>query len=161
MLDSGKKRPLNDSKALTIVGQGASVNGEIRSKGTVRIEGYLQGRVNCEDTIVVQETGKVKAELIGAQVIISGEVEGNVTAHERLEITTNGKLVGDITAPKVSIAEGVLFEGKCTMKPAGQVKPPAQPPGGAPARPEGQAPPPGVPRPDSPPPPDRRQPPSA
>jgi len=57
-------------------------------------------------------------------VIISGEVEGNVFAQERLEITANGKLMGDITAPRVSIAEGVLFEGQCTMKPPGQLKPP-------------------------------------
>lgn len=154
MLDSGKKRPLNDTKALTIIGQGTSISGEVRSKGTIRIEGYLQGKVHCEDTIVVQETGKVKAELFGAQVIISGEVEGNVTATERLEITTNGKLIGDITAPKVSIAEGVIFEGKCTMKPVSP-KPvsPAPPPlEGAPKQ-ELQS----APRPTSPPtPPDKR-----
>jgi len=141
MLDPGKKRPLNDTKALTIIGQGTSVSGEIRSKGTVRVEGFVQGKVHCEDTIVVQETGKVKAELFGAQIIISGEVEGNVTASERLEITTNGKLVGDSTAPKVSIAEGVIFEGKCTMKPVGQIKPVGAPQGQAPE---------GTPRPEQP-----------
>ncbi len=104
-------------KAITIIGQGSLITGEIKARGTVRIEGAVQGRIHSEDTIMIQDTGKVKAELVAQQIIISGEVEGNVFAHERLEITTKGKLIGDITAPKVSIAEGVLFEGKCSMKP--------------------------------------------
>lgn len=135
MLDSGKKRGPTDATVITIIGPGTAVTGEIKSKGTIRVEGIVHGRVHSEDTIVVQETGKVKAELVAAQVIISGEVEGNVFAHERLEVTSNGKLVGDITAPRVSIAEGVLFEGKCTMKPPGQTKP-AAPAAAAAPRPE-------------------------
>lgn len=124
MLDSGKKRTHGEAKVVTIIGQGTTVTGEIKSKGTVRVEGVVSGRVHCEDTIAVQESGRVKADLVAAQVVISGEVEGNVLAHERLEVTANGKLVGDIAAPRVAIAEGVLFEGKCTMKPPGQAKPP-------------------------------------
>ncbi|GMV99621.1 MAG: hypothetical protein AMXMBFR84_07600 [Candidatus Hydrogenedentota bacterium] len=121
MLDSSKKRVYSDTKVVTIIGQGTTVVGELKSKGTVRIEGVFSGRMHSDDTIVVQETGRVKADLVAGQIVISGEVEGNVYAHDRLEITTQGKLVGDIIAPRVSIAEGVLFEGKCTMKPPGQV----------------------------------------
>jgi cytoskeletal protein CcmA (bactofilin family) len=80
----------------------------------------------------VQESGQVKADLIAGQVIISGQVHGNVYAQDRLEITAGGKVIGDITAPRVSIAEGVLFEGKCQMKPPGQMKLPAAAPAGAP-----------------------------
>lgn len=126
MLDSGKKRNYGESKVITIIGQGTTITGDIKSKGTIRVEGMVHGRIHCDDSIVIQETGKVKAELMAAQIVISGEVEGNVFANDRLEITSNGRLVGDITAPKVSIAEGVLFEGKCAMKPPGQVKPPQQ-----------------------------------
>lgn len=123
MLDSAKKRMYSETDVVTIVGKGTTVIGEIKSKGTVRIEGVVSGRVHCEDTIVVQESGQVKADLIAGQIVISGEVEGNVCAHERLEVTANGKLIGDITAPRVAIAEGVVFEGKCTMNPPGQAKP--------------------------------------
>ena len=107
---------------MSIIGPGTTVSGEINSKGTIRIEGSVSGRVQSEDSIVVQESGQIKADLIAGQVIISGEVHGNVFAHERLEITTTGRVVGDITAPRISIAEGVLFEGKCTMKPPEQLK---------------------------------------
>ncbi|HRI86810.1 MAG TPA: polymer-forming cytoskeletal protein [Candidatus Hydrogenedentes bacterium] len=102
---------------VTVIGQGTTIIGEIKSKGTIRIEGVVSGRIHSEDSIVVQETGRVKADLYAGQVTIAGEVEGNIFAQDRLEIATNGKLLGDIVAPRVSIAEGVLFEGKCTMKP--------------------------------------------
>lgn len=117
-----------EAKAITIIGQGTLASGEIKSKGTIRIEGAVEGKIHCEDTVVVQESGKVKAEIVAAQIVISGEVKGNVFAHDRLEITANGRLVGDITAPKVSIAEGVIFEGKCSMKPPAQPKSPQQGP---------------------------------
>jgi cytoskeletal protein CcmA (bactofilin family) len=122
MLDSGKKKAYSETKVVTVIGPGTLIRGELRSKGTVRIEGEVEGRILSEDCIVVQESGKVKADMIAGQVIISGEVTGNVFAHDRLEITAQGRLVGDITAPRVSIAEGVLFEGTCTMKPPGQLK---------------------------------------
>ena len=120
-----KKKQYNENKVVTIVGPGTTLTGEIQSKGTVRIEGELTGRIQCDDTIVVHETGQVKADLVGGQVIISGEVESNVFAHDRLEITNKAKVIGNITAPRISIAEGVVFEGKCTMKAPGEMKPPA------------------------------------
>ena len=122
MLDSGRKKAFNESKIITIIGQGTTINGEVKSKGTIRIEGTVSGRVQCEDTVVVQDTGRIKADIIAGQVVISGEVEGNVFAHDRLEVSDKGRLIGDITAPRVSIAEGVIFEGKCTMKSPGQLK---------------------------------------
>ena len=124
MLDSKKQRGGADSKVVSIVGQGTTVTGDIRSKGTVRVEGNVAGRIYCDDTVVIQDTGRVKGSLVAGQVVISGEVEGDVFAQERLEINANGKVVGDITAPRVAIAEGVIFEGKCTMRPPGELKPP-------------------------------------
>lgn len=123
MLESRKQKSYNENKVVSIIGPGTTINGDISSEGTIRIEGTVLGQVQCQDTIVVQESGKVKAELIGGQVIISGEVHGNVSAHDRLEIATGGRVLGDITSPRISIAEGVLFEGKCTMKPPSQARP--------------------------------------
>lgn len=126
-----KKRTLDENNVVTIIGPGTTVKGELESKGTIRIEGTVVGRVDCEDTIVIHESGHVKADLVAGQVIISGTVEGNTFAHDRIEATSNAKIVGNITAPRISIAEGVMFEGQCAMKPAGQLNPPEK--NGAPA----------------------------
>lgn len=122
MLD--KRKALDEHNVATIIGPGTKVKGELHSKGTIRIEGEVEGRIECEDTVVVHESGTVRADIIGGQVIISGTVEGNTFAHERLEITNQAKVVGNITAPRISIAEGVIFEGQCTMKAPGQVQAP-------------------------------------
>ena len=127
-----EKKKYDENNVVTIIGPGTVITGEIESKGTVRVEGTVNGRIDCEDTIVIHESGHVKADLIGGQVIISGTVEGNTFAHDRLEVTNQGKIVGNITAPRISIAEGVIFEGQCTMKPQGQIVPPAKE--GAPAK---------------------------
>ena len=119
-----KKREFDENAVSTIVGPGTVITGEILSQGTVHIEGTVQGRIECEDTIVIQQSGHVQADLIAGQIIISGSVEGNTFAHERLEITNQGKVVGNITAPRISIADGVIFEGQCTMQPAGQAQAP-------------------------------------
>ena len=134
-----QKKPLDENKVVTIIGPGTTINGELESKGTIRIEGTVIGRVDCEDTIVIHESGHVKADLIAGQVIISGTVEGNTFAHERLEVTSQGKIVGNITAPRISIAEGVIFEGQCTMKPQGQLKPPTKGNGKEPKKVEAKA----------------------
>ncbi len=123
MLDQ-KKKNYSETKVVTIIGPGTVITGEVKCQGTIRIEGMVAGRVHSDDTIVIHETGKVKADLFAGQVIVGGEVEGNIFAQDRIEVTAKARLLGDITAPRVSIADGVIFEGKCTMKAPGQVPPP-------------------------------------
>ena len=127
MLNAPKQKNFNESKVVSIIGAGTKVKGEIHSQGTIRLEGEVEGSVHSEDTIVVHDTGHVKADLVGGQVIISGEVHGNISAFDRLEITSQGRVFGDITAPRISIAEGVVFEGKCAMKAPTQQRPGSAP----------------------------------
>lgn len=124
MLDSSKRKAYSETRVVTIIGPGTVATGDIKCRGTVRIEGEVHGRVTSDDTIVILESGRLKADLVAGQVIVGGHVEGNIFAHDRLEVTSKGRVLGDITAPRVSIAEGVLFEGKCTMKEPGALPPP-------------------------------------
>jgi cytoskeletal protein CcmA (bactofilin family) len=97
------------------LGADCTVQGEISCKGTIRIDGFVEGRVEAENSIIVGQSGKVNASLHARQIIIGGEVHGDVSADERLEIQPTGTLLGDVRASKLSIAEGVVFQGKCTM----------------------------------------------
>jgi cytoskeletal protein CcmA (bactofilin family) len=117
MLESRKPRIYNENKVVTILGPGTKVTGELSCKGTIRIEGLVEGTIYSDDSIVLLDTGRVQGDVCAGQVIVSGEVRGNIKALDRLEITTNGKVIGDITTPRICIQEGVLFEGLCTMKP--------------------------------------------
>jgi cytoskeletal protein CcmA (bactofilin family) len=75
----------------------------------------MEGEINSSGFLVIGEGAIVKANIKADTVIISGTVQGNVEARERLEIHENGKLYGNIRTAKLKIADGVVFEGKCEM----------------------------------------------
>jgi len=101
---------------MTTLGSGARLKGDLHCSGSVSIEGMVDGTVRSQGTVLLQESARVKGELSGARIVISGEIRGNVQAGERLEIQASGKLLGNITAPVIFIQEGAFFEGQCSMQ---------------------------------------------
>ena len=117
MADPRKNKMYNENKVVTILGPGTMLRGDLQCRGTIRVEGTVFGDVTSEDSVVLLENGRVQGAVTAGQVIVGGEIVGNVAAVERIEITARGRVVGDMIAPRISIHEGVLFEGRCTMKP--------------------------------------------
>lgn len=103
------------SRLDTLVGNGTIFEGTLTSKESICVEGFVKGKIVCEGSVIVGEKGKVDAEIIADVVLLGGEVNGNIVAKTKLEITTSGKLKGNIKTGSLIIAEGVLFEGKCQM----------------------------------------------
>lgn len=99
----------------TILGPGSDFKGQITVKGTIRVDGKIEGNISSEEGVIVGERGSVKGNLTGKTVLISGKVAGNVIASKRLEIMPTGQLLGDIRSPRLAIAEGVIFKGNCDM----------------------------------------------
>jgi cytoskeletal protein CcmA (bactofilin family) len=97
------------------LGKGSRVTGKLSFEGTVRVDGQVEGEVAAQDTLIVGESAIVNAQISGSTVIIKGKVTGDITARERLEIRTPGKLFGNVTTPSLIIQEGVIFEGHCSM----------------------------------------------
>lgn len=99
----------------TLVGNGTVFEGALTSKESICVEGTVRGKLVCDGSVIVGEKGRVDADIIADTVLLGGEVNGNIVARTKLEITTSGKLRGDIKTGSLIIAEGVLFEGKCQM----------------------------------------------
>jgi cytoskeletal protein CcmA (bactofilin family) len=99
----------------TILGAGSDFKGQIIAKGTIRIDGRVEGNVSSEEGIIIGEKGTVKGNVSAKTVLITGKVNGNVNAAKRLEIMPVGQLQGDIRTPRLAIAEGVIFKGNCDM----------------------------------------------
>jgi len=95
--------------------KGSRVTGQLTFQGPARIDGVVDGEVNCQGTLTIGEGAEVKAKLTGHVVIIRGKVEGNVTATERIELLVPARLIGNIEAPRLIITEGVVFDGDCSM----------------------------------------------
>lgn len=129
MQETRKPRVYNENKVVTILGPNSKIIGEVWCRGTIRIEGLIQGSVSSDDSVVLLEGAKILGNINAGQVIISGEVEGNIRAVDRLEIKSPGKVIGDICAPRICIHEGVFFDGLCTMRPGPFVATTPQPSG--------------------------------
>jgi cytoskeletal protein CcmA (bactofilin family) len=97
------------------LGEGTSFAGVLTFEGTVRIDGKMEGEIITKDTLVVGETATVSATIHAGVVVLSGTVRGDIIAEKKVEILATGKLFGNITTPSLSIEDGVLFEGTCSM----------------------------------------------
>ena len=102
-------------KLETIVGDGTRVAGQVSVKGTIRIDGFLEGDVDA-DWVVVGETGKILGNIRSRGVVVGGSVEGNIDAAETVELMGKATMVGEIRAPKLAVSEGAVFDGRSRMK---------------------------------------------
>lgn len=115
----GKQSDLNG-----FLDKGSHVEGNLRFQTTFRIDGKFTGKVHSDGDLVVGDGGEVEGDLVAGQVFISGTVRGTIRAGRRVQITPTGKVFAEIDTPSLSIEDGALFEGTCTMsretaKPAG------------------------------------------
>ena len=99
----------------TIISSDAFLEGTLSSEGGVRIDGRFRGRIECEGTIVISKSGKVEGEIVADDIVVAGELSGNVTAKEGLHLSQSGKLYGDIFVGTLVMEQGVIFEGNCRM----------------------------------------------
>lgn len=109
----------------TFVGPDVHIEGIIEFQGTIRLDGMITGKILTDNgTVVIGEQAVVNADVNVDAAIIMGEVNGVVSAREKIEVFPPARIFGDLKAPIVSIASGVVFNGKCQMN--GASLPPAQ-----------------------------------
>ena len=87
----------------TIIGKSVTVKGEILGNEQLTIEGTVEGRITIETTVLVRDSGVVKADVDAANVNVAGGVIGNISVTEKIEIVSGGYVVGDIRAPRLII----------------------------------------------------------
>ncbi|MDR1597068.1 MAG: polymer-forming cytoskeletal protein [Treponema sp.] len=106
---------LEDFSINTILGPGASINGDIESGGFTRIDGSIRGNLSTKGRIVVGEKARMKSNISGTTVTVGGVVYGNIFASERIIILNTGLVLGDIITRRIQADEGCLIHGKVTV----------------------------------------------
>lgn len=104
----------NTGKLESFVGVNSSFKGDISTKGTLSIDGNMEGNVNA-DWVVLGEKASLKGDIVATCIVVSGRVEGNLRARETVEIKSKGQVLGDISARKLSMVDGGVFNGKVSM----------------------------------------------
>jgi len=115
MFGAKSTKPSKAREFTTIINDGTEIEGSVTFTGTVLLNGRIRGEVTSNEVLVVGERGVVNASIRATLVEISGEVVGNITATDRIELRTNCRVYGDIEAPIVIIDEGAMLEGQCRM----------------------------------------------
>lgn len=112
MFGIGEKKN-RDIKAF--LGKGSEFEGKLTFREAVRIDGNFNGEITSTDTLIIGSDAVIKAEIDVGSAVISGNVEGEIRAREKLELHPPARVYGIIKTPKLVILEGAVFEGSCQM----------------------------------------------
>ncbi|MBX7098595.1 MAG: polymer-forming cytoskeletal protein, partial [Myxococcaceae bacterium] len=99
----------------TVVGQSILISGKLTGDEDLTVRGRVEGELSLTKTLIVEPSGIVKANVSVKNAIVSGVVVGNISASESVELTQEGRMVGDIRAPRVIIVDGASFRGRIDM----------------------------------------------
>ena len=107
----------NMEKDIVNIGKSVVIKGELNGSEDLTIEGHVEGTIQLrEHVLTIGPNGRIKAQVFAKSVIVLGEVTGNVTASDKVDIRDNGSVDGDIISPRVAIAEGAHFRGSVDMQ---------------------------------------------
>lgn len=101
--------------ALSIIASGTTIAGDVRTDGTVKIEGEVLGNVHAGQQVLLARGSRVKGDVETREAVIGGLVEGAIRAAERVEIQATATVQGDIVTQRIVIAEGGQVNGGLEM----------------------------------------------
>ena len=105
------------------IGKSVIIKGELSGSEDLTIEGQVEGKIELrQNVLTIGPNGKIKAQVFAKTVVVQGEVTGNITATERVDIRDAGSVDGDLSAPRVAIADGAHFRGAIDMQKGGAPK---------------------------------------
>jgi cytoskeletal protein CcmA (bactofilin family) len=115
---------LQEKEHTVNIGKSVIIKGDLSGSEDLTIEGQVEGKIELrQNVLTIGPNGKIKAEVFAKAVVVQGEVQGNITATERVDIRDAGSVDGDLSAPRIAIADGAHFRGSIDMqraaKPAG------------------------------------------
>ena len=99
------------------IGKSIVIKGELSGSEDLTVEGHVEGKIELrQNTLTIGPNAKIKAQILAKVVVIQGEVHGQITATDKIEIRDAGSVDGDLSAPRVAIADGAQFRGSIDMQ---------------------------------------------
>lgn len=101
--------------ANTFIGSSIVIDGEISGEEDLVIQGTVKGKIALKESLYVEQSGVVEADIATQNVDVSGQVTGNITASDKVELKAECRVTGDVKAPRILIADGASFKGNVDM----------------------------------------------
>jgi cytoskeletal protein CcmA (bactofilin family) len=98
-----------------VIGEGSIFDGRFSVNGSILIEGKFTGDIRTDDHLIVGPGGKVRTDIVARRVTVAGTLIGNIAASEEVTLLHTGKVLGNISTPKLTVEPGVITEGKVTI----------------------------------------------
>jgi len=99
------------------IGKSVVVKGELSGSEDLTIDGVVEGTIELKQNVLtIGPSGRIKAQIAAKSVVVQGEVHGNITATERVDVRETGSVDGDVVAPRVAISDGAHFRGSIDMQ---------------------------------------------
>ena len=109
-------RDIKEGRLSGFVGYGTKLTGETHFQAMLRVDGHLTGTVASDTgTLIIGSSGQVDADISVASALINGTVNGDIIATERLELGRTARVMGNVQTPRLTIEDGAIFEGGCSM----------------------------------------------
>jgi cytoskeletal protein CcmA (bactofilin family) len=109
-------RDIKEGRLSGFIGHGTVQTGEMNFQAMLRVDGHLTGRVTSESgTLIIGTSGRVDANILVATAVVNGAVNGDIIALEKIELGRSAQVVGNIQAPRLTIVDGAILEGSCSM----------------------------------------------
>jgi len=97
-----------------VLGKNSKIVGEVESAGTTLVHGTIIGNIHSEK-VILGEKSYVKGDIVADIISIAGKIDGSLKGRESIEVKATGYIAGDITARRLSIMEGAIFNGISSM----------------------------------------------
>lgn len=98
-----------------VIGEGSIFDGRFSVNGSILIEGKFTGDIRTDDHLIVGPSGKVRTDIVARRVTVAGTLIGNISASEEVALLRTGKVLGNVTTPKLTVEPGVVTEGRMTI----------------------------------------------
>ncbi len=116
MADESILNSLDQKDIIAVLGKGSEFEGKLTFEGAVQIDGRFTGEVFSKGTLIIGENARVKAEISVSNVVVRGDMTGNIRAHNCVELHAPARLVGNLVTPSLYVQKGVIFEGNTIME---------------------------------------------
>lgn len=99
-----------------VIGRSIQIDGDLRGEEDLRIEGEVSGTIHLKNnSLTIGSQGNIKADVYAKSIVVDGSMEGDLYGSERVAVRKNAQVVGNITAPRVSLEDGARFKGSIEM----------------------------------------------
>lgn len=110
-----KKKDASFQNVESLIAEGVYITGDVKAEGSIRLDGFIEGRIDVKGDLLIGEKGEIKGEIQTENLMLAGRIDGSVTCGKRCLITESGVMIGDVSCTILSIDEGGTLHGASKM----------------------------------------------